>query len=202
MRKLLFSILAILCAVSANAQRYDNYLPDVTDVSLSETNLPIIFITVNKSVIQRRTTIQGQMKIVDNGSGNLNYGDLTTHSSQTLDYNGTIAIKYRGNSSFVSSAKKPYAIYPVDASGNRQKVSLLGMTVSSEWALLAPFSDRSLLRNVLSFSLAREMMTKIPQARFCEVVVDGVYYGIYLLAERVSSLMGPDDALFEVDRAD
>lgn len=202
MRKLLFSIVALLCAVSANAQRYDNYLPDVTDVSLSETNLPIVFITVNKSVIQRRNTIQGQMKIVDNGSGNLNYGDLTAHSSQTLDYNGTIAIKYRGNSSFVSSDKKPYEIYPIDASGNRQNVSLLGMTASSEWALLAPFGDRSLIRTALSFSLARQMMTKIPQVRFCEVVIDGVYYGIYLLAERVSSLMGSDEALFDVDRAD
>ncbi|MCH4147923.1 MAG: CotH kinase family protein [Prevotella sp.] len=202
MRKLLFSIVALLCAVSASAQRYDNYLPEVTNVSLSETNLPIIFITVNKAVIQRRNTIQGQMKIVDNGSGNLNYGDLTTHSSQNFNYNGAIAIKYRGNSSFVSSDKKPYAIYPTDASGNVQKVSLLGMTTSSEWALLAPFSDRSLIRNVLSFNLARQFMPKIPQAKFCEVVVDGVYYGIYLLTERVSSLMASDAELFEVDRAD
>jgi len=202
MRKLLFSILAILCAVSASAQRYDNYLPEVSDVSFSETNLPIVFITVNKSVIQRRNTIQGQMKIVDNGSSNLNYADLTAHSSQTLDYNGAIAIKYLGNSSFVSSDKKPYAIYPVDASGNSQKVSLLGMTASSEWALLAPFGDRSLIRTALSFSLARQIMPKVPQTKFCEVVVDGVYYGIYLLAERMNSLMGSDDALFEVDRAD
>ncbi len=202
MKKSLFTFVLCCFTLALQAQRYDNYRPDITTVSLTESNLPIVLIETNGNTIARRYDIHATVKIVDNGAGNTNYADLSAHPGQTLSYEGKVALRYRGNSSFTSSAKKPFKLQPIDNAGAAQTVSILGLTAAKEYALLAPFGDRSLLRNKLSFDLARQFMDRIPQSKFCEVMVDGVYYGIYCLTERVSSLMNSGDRLFEVDRAD
>ena len=200
-RSLLFITLLLGC-LSINAQRFDNYQPDVSTVSLQQSNLPIVLIETNGNIIARKYAIHATMKVVDNGVGNTNYADLSAHPGQALSYDGRVKLSYRGNSSFVSSAKKPFKIQPINATGNIESVSILGLTAAKEYALLAPFGDRSLLRNKLSLDLASYFMDRIPQSLFCEVVVNGVYYGIYCFTERVASLMTDGDRLFEVDRAD
>lgn len=200
-RSLLFITLLLGC-LSINAQRFDNYQPDVSTVSLQQSNLPIVLIETNGNIIARKYAINASMKIVDNGAGNTNYADLSAHPGQSLSYDGRIKLTYRGNSSFTSSAKKPFKIEPINSSGNIEPVAMLGLKAAKEYALLAPFSDRSLLRNKLSLDLARNFMDRVPQSLFCEVVLNGVYYGVYCFTERVASLMDNNDRLFEVDRAD
>jgi len=177
------------------AQRYDNYLPDSTSVVLDQSTLPIIVISTNNTVIQRRNTINATMKVVNNGDGATNYGDLSTHASQTYDYNGSIALRYAGNASFVSSAKKPYEITLSSSA------ALLGMNSATRWTLLAPMNDRSLIRSSLALELVRSYMPCVPQAKFCEVIVDDVYRGIFLLIEDLSTIVGSSDHLFAVDYA-
>ncbi len=158
-------------------------------VRLYSTNLPIVWLTVDGTV-QRDQRITARMKIIDNGPGKKNYTDTVTYSGQHVDYDGYIALAYRGNSSYDYSAKKPYSFRPLnrplEAGGSWQRVSLLGMPRDNIWALLAPYNDRSLLRDVLAFEISRPWMEFVPKARFCEVIYNGYYYGVYVLTELVS----------------
>ena len=141
-------------------------------------------------MILRDDRILARMKIIDNGAGQYNYGDTVTHPNQKVNYEGYVALKYRGNSSFNSSDKKPYSFKTLKTNklpangGKKEKVELMGMAADNDWAMLAPFSDKSMMRDVLTFELARPYLGFVPQARYCELILDGIYYGIYILVER------------------
>ena len=176
------------------AQVDDNYrsLLKDTNVEIEKTNLPIVFINVDGKMILRDDYILAQMKIIHNGDGEYNYGDTIKHPNQHIDYEGYVALKYRGHSSFNQSSKKPFAFRTLKSSllpsegGEKKRVSLLGMAKDNKWAFLAPWTDRSMARDVLSFSLAKPWMDFVPDTRYCELILDGTYYGIYILVERVS----------------
>ena len=172
------------------ADNYDNnnYKPENVDVTIDETNLPIVFINTNSKIIHKDYRIAVRMKIINNPNG-INYGDTITHSKQSVDYEGWIGIKYRGNSSFTESPKKPYGFKTYktqDITGEKDKVSIMGIPADNDWILLAPYNDRSMIRDVLMFQLARPYFEFTPKARHCEVIVDGIYYGVYVMTERVS----------------
>ena len=187
---------------------------------MDSTNLPIVWIEVDGKVIKRAKYISAHMKIIHNGNGKLNYADTIEHKDQHIDYEGYIAIRYRGNTSYSVSDKKPYSFRPLDKplneGGEKKKVNILGMGKDNNWALLAPYSDKSLLRCVLGFEVSRPWMEYTPECQFCEVFLDGIYYGVYILTEVVSkgkhrlNLDDPgysDDELtggyiMEVDRTD
>jgi hypothetical protein len=160
-------------------------------VKLDETNLPIVFINTkldgkNRTIIHRDWRVAVRMKIINNADGT-NYGDTLAHPDQTVDYEGWVGIKYRGNSSFYASDKKPYSIKTMetdDVEGKKQKVKILGMPSDNDWVLLAPFNDRSMIRDVLMFQLARPYFEYVPRARHCELILDGIYYGVFIMAER------------------
>ncbi|MBR4388092.1 MAG: CotH kinase family protein [Prevotella sp.] len=227
MRRTLFFIFMALTSITVSAQsEWDNYKPTNNQyVQLTQTNLPIVFIDLQGQRLAGRWEdryIAARMKIIHNGEGNLNYGDTLAHPDQTVDYEGWIAIKYRGNSSFSNSDKKPYAFRTLESNvlpddgGKKEKVKILGMGKDNKWAVIAPFSDKVMFRDILSFDLARPWMDFVPQARLCEFIIDGTYYGVYAIAERVSAgkqrlnLHDPGDDggdlsgdyLVEIDRPD
>ena len=189
-------ILVCLLALSLNiaAQQADNYRGKLRNrfVKVDETNLPIVFIDVEGEMILRDTYILAKMKVIDNGEGQLNHGDTIAYPDQRIDYEGWIALKYRGNSSFDSSDKKPYAFRTLkeallpDDGGDKKKVEILGMGKDNKWAFIAPWCDEAMFRDILTFDLARPWMDYVPHGRFCELFLDGYYYGVYALCERVS----------------
>jgi len=166
-------------------------LPPNDTVCLDSTNLPIILINTDGCLISKEDYITARMTIIDNGEGKPNYADTTAYPDQVFDYNGYIALRYRGYSTFISSDKKPYAIRsidkPLEEGGVKKKCKLLGMKKSKKWALLAPYSDRSMIRDALAFELARGYMDFVPQTRFCEVVLNGVYMGVHILSEQITA---------------
>ena len=191
MKRLSF-ILVILALFShvASAQQPDNYPPDDTTLTITSTNLPIVWIYVDGATIDREERISARMKIIHNGDGQLNYADTVAHPGQRIDYEGYIALRYRGNSSFANSDKKPYSFrtlkMPLEQSDEKKKVDILGMGKDNNWALMAPFADKSMIRDLLTFELARPWMEYVPKGRFCEVYLDDIYYGVYVMSEVVS----------------
>ncbi|MGM9713887.1 MAG: CotH kinase family protein [Prevotella sp.] len=192
MRKYLLLTLLALCTSSLYAEdvSIDDLYPPTNnrDVKIEATNLPVVFVNTLGGVIQREDRITARMKIVDNGTEGLNHGDTIAYPDQKVDYEGYIGLKYRGNSSFEKSDKKPYGFktleQPLEEGGKKQKVSLLGMGKDNDWVLLAPFADKSMIRDVLTFELARPYFGYTPYSRFCELILNGVYYGVYILMER------------------
>lgn len=167
-----------------------NYPPDNIYVQFTTTNLPIVWIEVNNQTIDRENRITARMKIIHNGDGRLNYADTILRPNQHIDYQGYIALRYRGNTTFTLSDKKPYSFRtldgPLESGGKKQKVEILGMGKDNNWALLAPYSDKSMIRDMLAFELARPWMEYTPDGRYCELFLDGIYYGVYILSEVVS----------------
>ena len=183
------AVLAVMLAVAGcrkdpQPASVRNNPPPVQDVRIDRTNLPIVFINTLGHDIGRDGYVQARMKIVDNPDG-VNYGDTLAHAGQAAGYEGYISIKYRGHSTYSLSPKKPYNIKLTTADGSKRKAPLLGMGSDNNWALLAPYSDASLIRNTLSLSLARGYMEFVPETRFCELVLDGIYYGVHSLVEKV-----------------
>ena len=193
MKKLLLLAVAVLTlAGTARANSWwDNYLPDNRNVRLTFTNLPIVWIDVDGNYIDREERITARMKIIHNGDGTLNWADTVAHPGQRIDYEGYVAIRYRGSSSYLYSDKKPYSFRPLDKpleeGGVKQKVKILGMGKDNNWALLAPYADKSMMRDLLAFEVSRPWMEYTPQGRFCELFLDGTYYGVYILTEVVSN---------------
>jgi hypothetical protein len=145
----------------------------------TSSNLPIVVINTLGQNIMDDPRIVCDMGIIDNGFGNIN-----SVNDAFNDYNGKISIEYRGSSS-QSFPKKPYALETQDSIGNNNNVSLLGMPVENDWILYAPYSDKSLMRNFLTFDLGRKMGSYSPRTVYCELVIDGDYKGIYVLMEKI-----------------
>ncbi|RYJ06204.1 MAG: hypothetical protein EON52_07570, partial [Actinomycetales bacterium] len=99
--------------------------------------------------------------------------DGTTHALQ---------IRGRGNYTWVNP-KKPYRIKL------GTKASLLGMPAEKDWALLANFGDRTLVRNTIALDLGAKLtaMPWTPRHRPVEVMLNGQYVGAYDLVEQMET---------------
>ncbi len=148
-------------------------------VNFTTSNLPIVVINTNGQTILDDPRIVCDMGIIDNG-----FGTINSINDPFNDYNGKISIEYRGSSS-QSFPKKPYALETQDINGNNKNVSLLGMPVENDWILYAPYSDKALMRNFLTFDLGRKMGHYAPRTVYCELVINGDYKGIYILMEKI-----------------
>jgi hypothetical protein len=149
------------------------------DVTFTSSNLPILIIdTKDQNIIDYRRII-ADMGIIDNGAGKRN-----NTIDPRNDYQGRIAIELRGSSS-LQFPKKQYRFETQDTSGNNRNVSLLGLPSENDWILYAPYSDKSLMRNVLIFKLANEIGGYAPRTRFVELVLNDSYMGVYVMMENI-----------------
>lgn len=154
--------------------------PDIkSEVEFSSSNLPIIIIDTNGQIIQDEYRIEAQMQIIYNGEGQRNY--LTDPPN---DYNGRIAIELRGSASLMYP-KKGYRLETQDSLGNNLNVSLIGMPAENDWILYGPYDDQSLIRNVLAYQLSNEIGRYASRTRFCELVLNSDYRGLYVLLEKI-----------------
>lgn len=189
MRRVVFISMLLMVLMACKRDPTINFPPPNTDVVLTSTNLPIVWIETRGRIIDRYQRIEGRMRIIDNGPGQLNYADTKAHPGQRIDYEGYVALRYRGNSTFNDSPKKPYSFRTLDGPmkyASKQKVKILGMGKDDNWALLAPYSDKSMMRDLLAFEISRPWMEYTPHGRYCEVILDGTYYGVYILCELVT----------------
>ena len=59
------------------------------------------------------------------------------------------------------------------------------MPAENDWILYPPYSDKSLLRNVLAYRLSNDIGCYAPRTHFCELVLNGDYQGVYVLMEKI-----------------
>ena len=149
-------------------------------IDFSSSNLPVIVIDTHDQTILDEPKITASMGIIYNGPGNRN--NITDPFN---NYNGTIGIELRGNSTQNIFPKKPYSIETRDSLGENLNVSLLGMPEDNDWILLASYIDRTFTRDPLALYLSSLTGRWSSRSRFCEVVVNGEYLGIYLLTEKI-----------------
>ncbi len=142
-------------------------------------HLPLIVIDTWKWNIPNEPKIDAWMKVINNGGGQLN----NTLDPGT-DFEGYVGIEVRGQSSQMFP-KKSYGFETRNELKNDSSVSLLGMPVESDWVLSASYSDKTMMRNPLSYYLGNRMGRWQPRTQWCEVWLNGDYLGIYALVEKI-----------------
>jgi len=148
-------------------------------VSFTSSNIPIIVIETNSWEIVDEYRIIVNMGIINN-----EFGLINNISDPFNDYTGKISIELRGSTS-QSFPKKSYGFETQDEFGDNLNVSLLGLPEENDWVLYAPYSDKSLIRNILSYMLSRELGHYAPRTKLCELVMNGEYRGVYVLVEKI-----------------
>lgn len=113
------------------------------------------------------------------------------HTTDTPSVQSNIVIHARGNSSRFFE-KSGYRVKLVDKDGNNNPKSLLGMDEHHDWVLHGPYLDKTLIRNYMMYNISGEVMGYAPNVRFCEVVINGQYEGVYVLTEMITA--GKDGA--------
>ncbi len=108
------------------------------------------------------------------------------------DFSSEIGLRYRGSSS-LGFPKKMFALETYDGNGKERGNPLLGLPKESDWVLYAPYSDKTLMRNVLSYKWSNDIGRWAPRTKFCELfltptntpITMGHYQGVYVLIEKI-----------------
>jgi len=135
--------------------------------TLVDTGLPVIYIDT-----QNAQGITSKEDYV-NGTITIKQGYSILHEKQTMRIRG------RGNATW-TYPKKPYRIKLDTAT------DFFGMGSDRDWALLANYTDKTLLRTGIALNLSKAMnFPWTPDAKFVELVLNGEYVGNYQLVEHV-----------------
>ena len=151
------------------------YLPD----EFSSSHLPIIVVNTNGQEIPNEDKITAHMGIIYNAPGEINYlSDPYNH------YDGFIGIEIRGSST-TWFPKKQFAVETRDSLGENNNVPLFGMPEENDWIFNAPYTDKSLMRNVIIYKMARDAGKYATRSHYFELVIDGDYRGLYVMFEKI-----------------
>ena len=150
-----------------------------------DNGIPVVYVTVNGS----EADIDAMHKSEDHSvscSGTVSidvpdgfhYADMPDSPCEDLPERA-MTIKGRGNSTW-GNVKKPYKLKL------KKKKDLFGMGENKHWILLANRYDNSLIRNRMTYWLGAQMgLDYTPQCVPVDVVMNGEYYGSYLLCEQI-----------------
>ena len=200
MRKLFFLFTFLIPSTILSAETDD------VISKLSNIDLPVIYIeTTNGEMptydiadhplgwggrtIKNQTKVPGRIRITQKNQ-------LLYDSGNYEEGNSGMTIRVRGNTSAWKHDKKPYKIKL------KAKADLLGKGKSKRYVLLANWMDRTLLRNDVSFELARRTsLDWTPSGEFVELYFNGIHQGNYWLGEqiRVDENRVKADYLIEMD---
>ncbi|MDO4537538.1 MAG: CotH kinase family protein [Coriobacteriales bacterium] len=164
------------------------------------THLPIVRVETGGQKIPGKTiTSASGLKLGyetgDNGESEISVSFSTVedegvwhHASDKANVSGTALFRIRGNSSrrFSKTGYRLSITKSADAASAEGKQALLGMAEGTKWSLHGPFLDKTLMRNYLCLNLCGEVMDQwVPEVRFCELIIDGKYQGLYMLIEMI-----------------
>ncbi len=196
-----------------------SYIRLATNVRTFSSNLPIV-------VIDTRGGAVGENAYTDIVVETILTTDGRARLTDPAEFAGRGGLKIRGSSSR-GFPKKQWAMETLDEYGADRNVSLLGMAPESDWVVYAPYSDKSLIRNYLSYDWSNQIGMWAVDTRLCELfyktgtgaLTSGHYHGVYVLMEKIKrgndrvdvERLGPADAaepevtggyIFKKDRLD
>jgi hypothetical protein len=148
-------------------------------VTLVSSNLPLVFINTPGNQKLSANDMIVDFAVIYNGA-NRNF--ITDPKN---NYNGKANCHTRGSSSKMFE-KGNIKIELRDASGTLDnEASLVGMPIESDWILTSGYSDKSLMRNAISQTIFQQMGHYSPRYKFVELILNGEYFGVYMLMEQV-----------------
>ncbi len=156
-----------------------------------DAGLPVVYITTTNGVYisSKEETVDGFVLMY----GGLDYPDLPKTE---------MVIRGRGNSTWGVHPKKPYQLKFTD------KTEVLGMPDDRKWIFLAEYSDKTIIRNKITFEMGHiSQLEWTPQSVYAEVYVNNNYNGVYLITQKVEESknrldIGDEGYLMELDTRD
>jgi hypothetical protein len=163
-------------------ETYTQLEKDVEDFS---SNLPILVLTSSRRPSSETQKTPVVARFIEPGQGR-----AQLKGAASLELRGDVNV--RGFSS-TRYPKKSFTFRLRDEYGEKAKVGLLGMPKDSDWVLLAPYPDKTLMRDVLAYDLSRAMGHYATRTRFVEVFLNQTgdslsfrdYVGVYVLVEKI-----------------
>ncbi len=165
------------------------------------THLPIVIIDTGgeeipgKPMWQKTETGQMRMYYTKAENGESRIGAKMTvidgagvmhHVTDAPTLSSDIQIRVRGRSSR-EFAKSSYAIKLINEDNTNRDEVVLGMDAHHDWVLYGPYLDKTYLRNYMFYNIASELMAYSPNVRYCEVIVNGEYAGLYVMTESITA---------------
>ncbi len=160
--------------------------------TFESSTLPIVLIDTHGAEIYNEPKTEADMFIIDNGAGELNHPTDTVFA-----YAGKILTELQG---FTGPwyPKKNYDFDLVNDDLIEIDTSLLGMPAENDYIFKAEYLDLSLMKNCLTYELARRMGRYAPRTKYCELMVNGEYMGVYSLTEKIKR----DNNRVDIDKLD
>ena len=151
-----------------------------------DSNLPLMVLHQFNTVITPGGRTPAYISVLDQGED----GRVRLDSEPALQSRAMVNIRGSSSQSF---PKKMFGFHLVEEDGSNRKEELLGMPEEHNWILNGPYSDKSLMRNVIAYGLSNDIGRYSPRTRFVELFLhDGNgpltndhYHGVYVLTERI-----------------
>lgn len=157
---------SIVGSSSAKSSSSSNLAIDDSEYPYAELPRIVIETENHQEILDRETEIPAKLQIWGESSPKSEIFDLT--------------IRGRGNSSWTSMPKKSYKIEFLS------KQALLGMPKDKDWALIANYADKSLMRNYLAYNLSAAIGAYYaPKCEYAELYLNKEYLGVYLVTETI-----------------
>ena len=149
-----------------------------TPFAFSSSNLPIVKINADGAIMNEPKT-QADFFIIDGGIGATNMVNDTNYTFQ-----GKILVELQG---FTGPyyPKKNYDFDIVNDDLIEYDTVLLDLPSENDFILKAEYLDLSLMKNALTYEMARRMGRYAPRTKYCELMVNGEYMGVYSLTEKI-----------------
>jgi hypothetical protein len=162
-----------------------------SDVQGFSSNLPIIIVeTYGQTIEYSANPVYKQSSVAvvepDDDSGR-------AAIDGPCDFSGRGGFRVRGRSSSFLWPKMQYALEMWDEYDDDKSVSVLGFPQESDWILLGPYSDKTLMRTVLPYQWSNEIGRYATRTRFVEMFLNtddryvshDDYHGVYVFMEKI-----------------
>ncbi|MDH5608693.1 MAG: CotH kinase family protein [Cyclobacteriaceae bacterium] len=147
---------------------------------ITSSNLPILIIDTEGATIVDEPKVKANLSVIYQGAGITNFvTDVPSH------YQGPIGIEYRGSSSQFLFDKKGYGIEFRKPDGLDSSGSVFGFPAEEDWVLNGPYSDKTLIRNILAYHLWEQTGRYGPRNIPVELLVNSNYEGVYVWMEKI-----------------
>ncbi len=150
-------------------------------------NLPLVIIDSLGGTIVAEVQIPTYVVFINtNGPGN------RASMNGPFDYRGRAGVELHGQSS-LGFPKQSMNLETDNEKDNDKAVSLLGLPKGSDWVLYAPYTDKTLMNDLLTYELHEAMGHYAVRRKFVEVFVRSTpgrlgtndYRGVYVLLEKI-----------------
>lgn len=168
-----------------------------SDVENFNSNLPLVIIDTQGAAIEHpvcnwpdiseTNQLQTFASVID-----VNATSGRAGITDSADFTGPAGLKVRGSSA-ACLPKLSFTFETWDEYNRDKDVSLLGMPEESDWILYAPYEDKPMMRNVLTYQWSKDMGHYVVRSRFVEVFINegagpvslSDYVGVYVFMEKI-----------------